>query len=206
MLRCLFFIFCFLTVSLNAETRVLAFAGSTRVESANKKLVVEAANMAASLGGHITFIDLKDYPLPFYDADLEEREGMPENAKRLRQLFLQSDLILIASPDYNHSVSGILKNTLDWISRNEKAERSREAYQDKIIAIMSASPGKGGGAKGLNHLRDILLDQRAIIMTQQVCIPDAYQAFDEMGKLKDEKLKAELWQLIKEAFTKSAHG
>lgn len=191
-------IFCLATSALNAEINVLAFAGSTRNESTNKKLIHEAANVAHELGAQVTLIDLKDFPMPFYDADLEEAFGMPENAKQLRQLFLQSDVILIASPDYNHSVSGVLKNTLDWVSRNEKAERSREAYQGKKFAIMSASPGKNGGSKGLVHLRDILLDQRAVIMAQQVCVPDAYNAFDESGKLIDPKLKEELLQLIKE--------
>lgn len=188
-----------LTATLQAETNVLAFAGSTRQDSANKKLVNEAASIARELGATVTVIDLRDYPMPFYDEDLETAEGMPENARKLRQLMLQSQVVFIASPDYNHSVSAVLKNALDWVSRDEKAERSREAYLGKKFAIMSASPGKKGGATGLNHLRDILLDQKGIVLEKQVSIPDAYNAFDEQGRLKDPQLKADLYQLVEEA-------
>lgn len=200
------FVFCVttitLTLNLNADTNVLALAGSTRTDSVNKKLVNEAATVARDHGAQVTVIDLRDFPMPFYDADLEEAEGMPQNAKHLRQLFIQSDVILIASPDYNHSVSGVLKNALDWISRDEKAERSRDAFQGKKFGLMSASPGKAGGAKGLVHLRDILIDQKAIILPQQVSIPNAYQAFDDAGKLQDLKLRDELAQFVKEAISK----
>lgn len=85
------------SAALSAETKVLAFSGSTREGSLNKKLVLEAANSARQMGAKVTVIDLKDYPLPFYDADLEAKEGMPAKAKQLRQMMIQSDVILIAS-------------------------------------------------------------------------------------------------------------
>ncbi len=185
-------------IQINAETNVLAFAGSTREDSLNKKLIKEAGNIARELGANVTVIDLRDFPMPFYDGDLEAAEGMPENAKKLRQLMIQSQVILIATPVYNHSIPAVLKNALDWVSRSEQAGRSREAFQGKKIAIMSASPGKTGGANALIHLRDILADQRAIIITQQVSVPDANNAFDEEGRLKNPQIKADLQQLIQE--------
>lgn len=199
MWKCLIFFVAALTSSLDAQINVMAFAGSTRNDSVNKKLIIEAADIARELGANVTLIDLKDYPMPLFDGDLEAAEGMPENAKKMRQLMFQSQVVLIASPEYNHSIPAVLKNFLDWISRNEKAERSREAYLGKKFAIMSASPGKGGGAKGLIHLRDILLDQRGIVIEQQVSISDAYNAFDEKGRLKDQEQRTNLEQLVQDA-------
>ncbi|QLH35409.1 MAG: NAD(P)H-dependent oxidoreductase [Parachlamydiaceae bacterium] len=188
-----------LNATLQAEPTVLAFAGSLRKDSCNKKLINQAASIARELGAQVIQIDLKDFPIPLYDGDLEEAEGMPENAKYIRQLMINSQVIFIASPDYNHSVSAVLKNVLDWTSRSENAERSREAFQGKKFAIMSASPSKSGGAKGLSHLRDILLDQKAIVLERQISIPYAYEAFDEQGGLKDLNLKSDLYLLIEEA-------
>lgn len=190
--------FTLVSFSLHAQTKVLAFAGSARENSINKKLVIEAAHIARERGADVTFIDLKDYPLALYDADCEAENGMPENAHILRNFLKNSDVILIASPEYNSSLTGLLKNIIDWASRNEQ-NGSREAFKGKRFAIMSASPGLGGGAKGLIHLRTILEDLGGIVVPQQVVVPRAYQAFDEKGKLKDQKLQAELQQLIKHA-------
>lgn len=187
------------TATVNAETRVLAFGGSTQEDSINKKLVLEAANLARQMGASVTVIDLKDYPIPLYDADLETEEGMPAKAKKLRQLMIQSQVILIASPEYNGSLSGVLKNAIDWASRSEDADSSREAFKGKKFAIMSASPGSGGGARGLVHLRAILENIGGTVIPQQVVVPDAYDAFDEQGHLKNSKLKLELRQLVQTA-------
>lgn len=184
-----------------AEVKVLAFAGSLREESFNKKLVQEAAQLARIEGASVTFIDLKDYPMPFFDEDLEAQHGMPETAKAFRKLFVESDVVLIASPEYNHSFSGVLKNALDWASRLEEGGRARGALNGIKVAIMSASPGKGGGAKGLPHLRDVLQDVGATVIAKQVSIPNAATAFDEQGSLKDPLLKAELYEEVKEALS-----
>jgi chromate reductase, NAD(P)H dehydrogenase (quinone) len=182
--------------TLSAEVNVLAIAGSTREASVNKKLVVEAAKIASQKQAHATVIDLKDYPIPFYDGDLEAKEGMPLQAKQLRQLMIQSDVILIASPEYNASVTAVLKNAIDWSSRSEEGRSSREAFKDKKFVIMSASPGASGGSRGLVHLRTILADIGGIVLPGQVTVPDAYNAFDEQGSLKNERVKKELEQLV----------
>ncbi|MEI8366760.1 MAG: NAD(P)H-dependent oxidoreductase [Parachlamydiaceae bacterium] len=185
-----------LTTILSAQTKVLAFAGSARTESVNKKLVYEAGRLASEMGADVTFIDLKDYPIQLYNGDLEVKEGMPGNAKHIRKLMIESQVILIASPVHNGTVSALLKNTLDWASRSEQGGSSREAFKGKVFAIMSASPGKGGGLKGLSHLRDIIEDIGGTVIPQQVGIPGAYQAFDEKGKLKDQVLRADLRNLV----------
>jgi chromate reductase, NAD(P)H dehydrogenase (quinone) len=199
MWKCLI-ILCFaFSTSLNAQTKVLAFAGSTRADSANKKLIVEAANSAHRMGADITVIDLKDYPIPFYDGDLEAKEGMPSTARQLRKMMIQSDVIIIASPEYNASLSPVLKNAIDWASRGEAGGSSREAFKGKKFAIMSASPGSSGGARGLVHLRTILEDIGGTVIPLQVVVPGAFNAFDELGHLKSEKTKMEIQKILQAA-------
>lgn len=190
---------CVLTADICAEIKVLAFAGSIREDSVNKKLVLEAADIASKLGASVHVIDLKDYALPFYDADMEAKEGMPAKAKQLRQLMIQSEVILIASPEYNGSFSALLKNTIDWMSRSENKGSSREAFQGKRFVIMSASPGSGGGARGLVHLRTVLENLGGTVIPEQVAVPGAYNAFDEQGHIKNPQLKIELQQLIQKS-------
>jgi NAD(P)H-dependent FMN reductase len=171
---------CFLMALPLLANNILVFAGSTRTESYNKKLAQKAAEMARQSGAEVTLIDLKDYPMPFYDADLETKTGMPKNAKRLRDAMLASDAMIIASPEYNASIPAVLKNAIDWASRAPEGGSSQEAFKGKKIAIMSASPGRGGGARGLVHLRSILEDVGGEVVDLQVVIPRAFEqgAFD----------------------------
>ncbi|MBA2727180.1 MAG: NAD(P)H-dependent oxidoreductase, partial [Parachlamydiaceae bacterium] len=167
--------------------------------SLNKKLALNAAEMARQMRASVTFIDLRDYPMPFYDGDLEATMGMPSNVKQLRKHFVESQVILIASPEYNASVSAVLKNAIDWVSRNPNGGGSREAFKDKKVVIMSISPGKNGGARGLSHLRTILEDVSAIVLPQQVSVPNGNSAFDGNGILINLQAKNELQQLLKKA-------
>ena len=181
---------------LSAEMKVLAFAGSTRADSYNKKLISDAADIARKLGAKVTVIDLKDYPMPFYDGDLETKEGLPKNAKKLRDLMIKSDAIMIASPEYNSSIPAVLKNVLDWTSRGEKGGWSPEAFKDKRFAIMSASPGQGGGKRGLVHLRGIIEAAGGTVIEAQVTIPTAQEYFAEKNRPENPQLKAEIEQLL----------
>jgi NAD(P)H-dependent FMN reductase len=187
------------SATISAEIKVLAFSGSTREDSMNQKLVSEAAKIACQMKLQVKVINLRDYPIPFYDQDLETRLGMPQNAKSLRQLMIQSDVILIASPEYNGSVSAVLKNALDWASRGENGGGSRDAFKGKKFVIMSASPGSSGGARGLVHLRAIIEDVGGTVVSNQIVVSQAYNAFDEQKQLKSEKIKKELEKAIQSA-------
>lgn len=187
-----------LSTPIAAETKILAFAGSTRANSYNKQLVGEAATIARQMGATVTVIDLKDYPMPFYDADLEKNQGMPENAKRLRTLMINSDAIIIASPEYNGSVSAVLKNTLDWASRSEDGQSSREAFKGKKFAIMSASPGQGGGARGLVHLQQIIENVGGEVVQKEVTVKQAYTVMSGSGPIEDAAIKQELEQEVQQ--------
>ncbi len=185
-------------VSVAAQEKILAFAGSTRQDSYNKQLVKEAAEIARKKGALVTVVDLRDYPMPMYDADFEKSEGMPVNAKRFRQLMIESDGFIIASPEYNHSVSGVLKNVLDWASRDEKGGGSKEAFRGKKFALMSASPGKKGGSMGLIHLRDVIEDVGGIIVPTQVTIGRVHELKEGF---KDPALQKQLEEEISELLT-----
>jgi chromate reductase, NAD(P)H dehydrogenase (quinone) len=170
--------------------RILAFAGSLRSESFNKKLVRIAASAARDAGAEVTLIDLKDYPLPLFDQDLEAGQGMPENGTKLKQLFINHDGLLIASPEYNSSVTAVLKNVIDWVSRSAPGEPPLVAFQGKVATLMSASPGALGGLRGLVHLRSILGNIGVIVLPDQVAVARAHEAFQPDGSLIDPKQQA----------------
>ena len=167
------------------KTRIVCFAGSLRRDSFNKKLVKVAMSAAKEAGADVTFVDLKDYPMPIYDGDIEAADGIPENAKKLKAILKEHQGFLISSPEYNSSISAALKNAIDWASRPEPGEKSLECFTGKTAGIMAASPGALGGLRGLVTLRSILENIGMIVIPQQVAVPAAHEAFDESGKLKD---------------------
>ncbi|MGI9435996.1 MAG: NADPH-dependent FMN reductase [Geminicoccaceae bacterium] len=170
--------------------KILAFAGSTRLASFNKRLVRVAAEGASAAGADVTVIDLRDYPLPLYDGDLEANDGLPDNAKRLKALFLEHQGLLISSPEYNGGMSAVLKNTIDWVSRSEPGEGGLAAYKDKVAGLVATSPGRLGGLRGLAHLRQILCNVGVLVLSQQHAVGGAGQAFDETGEMVDSELQA----------------
>lgn len=186
-----------MALPLMAEMKVLVFAGSLRTDSYNKKLAKEAADAIRKFGGDVTYIDLKDYPLPFYDADVES-QGMPKNAKKLQDLMVQSDWIVIASPEYNGSISGVLKNTIDWASRSTDGSFTTAAFDGKHFMLMSASPGQRGGAHALVHLKEILERLGGEVSEKPFSVPVAHAAFTKDGivSLKKE-LQSEMEPLFK---------
>ena len=169
-----------------ATPKILAFAGSTRVDSFNKKLVRIAATGASDAGADVTVIDLLDFPMPLYDGDLEQREGLPLNARKLREMMAVNDGLLISSPEYNSSISGVLKNTIDWTSRQTDEDRV-DCFKGKIAGLMSASPGRLGGLRGLVHVRAILENMGVIVIPNQVAISQANEAFNLDGAMNNEK-------------------
>jgi NAD(P)H-dependent FMN reductase len=176
---------------------ILAFAGSTRTGSFNKKLIRLGAEAARAAGAEVTLIDLRDYPLPLYDGDLEAKDGIPEMGKKLKRLFLTHDGLMISSPEYNSSIPGGLKNALDWVSRSEPGEPPLSAFVGKVAALMSASPGALGGTRALAVVRLMLGNIKVLVLPDQVSVSKANEAFDPEGRLKDEKQAAAVQKLGK---------
>jgi chromate reductase, NAD(P)H dehydrogenase (quinone) len=165
-------------------TRALVFAASTRKDSLNRKLARAAAEELAGRGLEVTFADLKDYPMPLYDGDLEAGSGLPEKAREFRKLIEANDVLVIASPEYNGSFPALLKNVLDWTSRPAGPEdRPAAAYRGKTAALLSTSPGPGGGRRGLRHLRELLEMIGVNVLPVDVVAPKGFAAFDAEGRL-----------------------
>lgn len=164
--------------------KVLAFSGSSRRDSFNNKLVKIAARGAEIAGASVNHINLADYPMPIYNGDLEDEKGMPEHAASFKQLLVDHDGFLIASPEYNSAFSPLLKNVIDWASRAQSEdEPPLIAFQGKMAAIMSTSPGGLGGIRGLVFLRMLLGNIGITLLTEQQTIPQSFSAFTDEGDL-----------------------
>lgn len=153
--------------------KILAFAGSTRNGSLNRQALDHAIQGARNAGAEVTLIDLKDYSLPLYNADLELSHGQPEASVRLKALFKSHDGLLIACPEYNSSITPLLKNTLDWISRPHGEESGLVPYQGKLAALVSASEGHLGGLRGLRHVREVLTALQVFVIPKQMALAHA---------------------------------
>jgi len=188
---------------MSTTANILAFAGSTRRESLNKRLVRVAADAARSAGGNVTLIDLSNFPLPLFNQDLEAADGPPESAVRLTQLMIDHDALLIASPEYNSSISPLLKNAIDWVSRPVVGQPPLVAFRGKVAALLSASPGAFGGLRGLVHVRSILGNIGVIVLPDQVAVPAADKAFDDTDKLKDAGLTSKIEALAQSLVEKT---
>lgn len=181
-----------------AGSRILAFSGSARGESFNQRLVESAARMAGELGADVTVINLRDFPMPLMNQDLEREQGPPREALRLKSLLVAHDGLLIAAPEYNSSITPLLKNTLDWVSRRVGDEPPMAAYRGKVAALLSASPGRLGGLRGLVHLRAVLNNLGVLVLPGQVSISSAAAAFDAGGELANDADRRRVAELVRE--------
>lgn len=172
-----------------SNPRILVFAGSIRTGSFNASLAALAAKELALAGADVTHISLQDFPMPIYDGDLEASSGAPDNAIKLKRMMMTHAGVFIASPEYNASVTPLLKNTLDWISRvRDGKEMPLAAYKNRIFALGSASNGMYGGMRSLLALRQVLeIGTGALVLPEQISVSRAADAYDEMGHLKDER-------------------
>ena len=180
-----------------AECKILVVAGSAREGSYNKQLAYLSVKLLNDLGFKATFLDLRSYPLPIFDGDIEKHFDYPESAIAIKGLLKSHEGLLIASPEYNGSVTGLLKNVIDWVSRSENATCDVSAFQGKVAGLMSASTGKLGGLRGLVHLRAILSNIGVTVIPNQVAIPSAATAFDDHGNLKDASQRSRVHDLLK---------
>lgn len=169
---------------MNSIPRIAALAGSTKRTSVNKKLIHLAASAAERAGASVRVIDLAEFPLPIFNEDLESELGRPREAQQLTELLADQHGLLIASPEYNSSITPLLKNAIDWVSRPVPGQPTLHAFRGKVAALLSASPGALGGLRGLVHVRSILGNIGVIVLPDQVAIPSAHEAFDDSGALK----------------------
>ena len=167
--------------------QVLAFAGSTRRESFNQRLLKVAIRGAEEAGASVTVLNLADFPLPLFDQDFEREHGIPENAVKLKQLMQSHEGFLMACPEYNSSITPLWKNTIDWASRQGSDPGPLMSYRGKVATLMSASPGALGGLRGLVTVRSILGNIGVVVLPEQAAVSKAAEAFADDGSLKDAK-------------------
>lgn len=163
---------------MSTPVRILAFSGSARRESFNRKLLGVAVEATRRAGGEVTLLDLNDYVLPLYHGDLEEAGGLPENATKLITLITEHHGLLIASPEYNSMITPLLKNTIDWCTRADD-----NPFEGKVAAVVSASPGALGGVRSLKMAQQLLLHLGCHVVPGNTMLPQAHKAFGPEGKL-----------------------
>ncbi len=163
--------------------KILILPGSARRDSVNRKLAAVAAEIVTEAGAEALLVDPADFPLPLFDQDLEEAEGLPAAAKSLKKMFLGASAVIFVSPEYNSSVTPLMKNIIDWVSRAESDdEPPLAAYKGKVAGLLAASPGALGGLRGLVHLRSILGNLGVLVVPKQFALGAAYGKFDESGQ------------------------
>lgn len=162
--------------------RILAFSGSARRESLNKKLLAAVVEAVRAAGAEVTIVDFKELPLPLYDGDLEDASGLPANAQKLVELITQHQGLLIASPEYNSQITPLLKNAIDWCTRADE-----NPFIGKAAAVVSASPGAMGGIRSMTLARQLLTHLGCHVVPAQCILPGADKAFDEKGALREER-------------------
>jgi chromate reductase len=178
---------------MNRRPKILAFAGSLRRASLNKRVLKTAIRGAERAGAEVTYIELGDYPMPIYNSDDQERGGFDENALKLQGLLTEHDGLLIASPEYNGSLPAALKNAIDWASRQSDTYERSKVFPGKVAAMMTASPGSLGGVRSLAHLRGVLTSVGVIVLPQEIAVTFAEDKFAGEGwEMTDERTRGNL--------------
>ena len=176
--------------------KILAIAGSYRENSYNKRVLAIAAEGVRAAGGEVTVIDLRDFSLPIYDADMQEDGAFDPSALRLQDVMNEHDGFLIASPEYNGSVPGGFKNAIDWTSRANDKYKTYEPVKGKTAALITASPGQFGGLRCLAHLRGIFTIMGVNVLPSEIAVTFVGQKFDgDSPEMTDEKTKGLLEKL-----------
>ncbi|MCZ6853522.1 MAG: NAD(P)H-dependent oxidoreductase [Gammaproteobacteria bacterium] len=175
---------------------LLVFSGSTRTESFNLKLAVQLASMAEQEGATVSLVNLSDFDLPIYNGDLEITQGLPDAAKRLKNLLQENAGFIVTCPEYNGFITPLLINAIDWCTRSEDASVDLSGFSDKTVLIASASPGPGGGNRSNTHLKTMLSGIGAIVIPQTLTVPAAHNAFDDQGRFLDDAMEKRAERLI----------
>lgn len=163
--------------------RVGVIWGSLRKDSYNKKLALFATSGLD--GVEVDHIDLAQLDLPMFSEDLEA-QGIPANVNDLKDRMIKCDVVIVASPEYNGSFSGALKNAIDWASRPREGDAPLACFGGKVAGLLAASPGAIGGLRGMRHVRQVLTQLQMIVVPKEFALGKAHEAFDESGTIKDE--------------------
>ena len=177
----------------------LVFAGSTRAQSWNRQLAGAVATIATAEGAQVTRLELADFDVPLYNADLEAK-GTPRDVVRLKEIFDAHPAWLICSPEYNGSYTALLKNTIDWVSSPIKGDpvwsNGTKAFAGKVVGLLSASPGALGGLRSLSHLTPLMLNLQCWVAPKQFALSKAHEAFDPDGQLSTDFVRSNVKAVV----------
>ena len=168
--------------------KILAFAGSARKDSWNRKVLEVAVQGAREAGAEVTVVDLGDYPMPIYNADWHAENGPPASMLELRALMMSANGLLIASPEYNTSITPLLKNSIDWLSQEVNGESGNAPFEKKIGGLMGASNGAFGTIRALPHV-SYILSNLGVFMLPVMAVPSVAKSFDDAGNMTNERMK-----------------
>ncbi len=179
--------------------KLLIFAGSTRAASFNRKLATIAAQMATDAGAQVTHLELADFSIPLYNADLEA-QGTPADVMRLKQTMFDHPAWIVVSPEYNGSYTALLKNTIDWASSpvktNPQWSEGSKSFRGKVVGMLSASPGAFGGVRAQQHLAPLLLNLQCWVAPEAFALGRAGDAFDASGALVQEAARKSVQAVV----------
>jgi NAD(P)H-dependent FMN reductase len=179
--------------------KLLVFAGSTRQNSWNRKLAKVTAAMASATGADVTHLELGDFDVPMYNADLEAR-GTPADVMKLKQIAYEHPAWIICTPEYNASYPALLKNTLDWMSSPVKSDPvwndDFRFSRGKVVGVLSASPGALGGLRSQSHLVPLLLNLQCWVAPKNYALGRAADAFDAQGQLVADAAKKKVQAVV----------
>lgn len=173
------------------SVRLLAVAASLRQASLNRKLLGVAVEVAGRLGASVDVAEFREFEMPLFDGDLQERDGFPAGARELARRVGLADGILLASPEYNYSLPGTLKNAIDWVSRMRPIP-----FRGKSAFLLATSNGPIGGIRGLWQLRIPLEGVGVFVYPDMFTLPRGTEAFTDTGDLKDEAARQRLETLL----------
>jgi len=192
-------------------TPLLVFAGSTRAQSFNRKLAGVAAELGREAGAAVTHIELTDFDVPLYQADLEAK-GTPRDVVRLKEIFHAHPAWVVCSPEYNGSYTALLKNTIDWVSSPIKGDpvwsSGTKPFAGKVVGLLSASPGALGGLRSLGHLAPLLRQLQCWVAPSQYALSKAHEAFDAEGRLVQDAARQAVHGVVAEVLwaSRRLHG
>lgn len=175
----------------NGKLKILGFAGSLREDAYSKKVARFTLEKLSQMGVDTEFVDLRDFDIPLYDGDLQER-AFPKGVQKFKNLIKEADAVLICSPEYNWASPGVLKNALNWSSR----PYGDAAFDGKLVALMSSSPGRVGGARALLDLRTSLNEMSAWVYPPTVSVGAVHELLNEKGDIKDPQLVSAIEEFL----------
>ena len=186
---------------LGMSISLLVFAGSTRLNSFNRRLAGVAAALARESGAKVSHIELAHFDIPMYNADLEAR-GTPRDVMRMKQLMFENAAWIICSPEYNASYPALLKNTLDWVSSPVKSDPQWsdgfKSSRGKVVGMLSASNGAIGGLRSQSHLAPLLINLHCWLAPKNFALGRAGEAFDEDGNLRSDDARAKVQAVVEQ--------